>query len=177
MAKKPHDLTFPGELYLILRSPLTRQGSPLRWVQLCLYDISAQSHPKLSSDAAGGLYDAGTVDQKAIRRAALITLRRAICERFPAGRERQRPLLRTGRRVEPGCLVAPASIGALFEVPLQPGCGCDGPTRSELAQWSGSELLSAREAPVDRAACADRALPDARARSSAPQCRSEPDCL
>jgi hypothetical protein len=37
----------------------------------------------------GGLYDDGTVDEKAIRRAALITLRRAICERFPAGRERR----------------------------------------------------------------------------------------
>jgi len=28
------------------------------------------------------------MDAKAIRRAALITLRRAICERFPPGRER-----------------------------------------------------------------------------------------
>jgi hypothetical protein len=29
------------------------------------------------------------MDQEAIRRAALITLRRAICERFPPGRERR----------------------------------------------------------------------------------------
>ena len=29
------------------------------------------------------------MDEKAIRRAALITLRRAICERFPPGRERR----------------------------------------------------------------------------------------
>jgi hypothetical protein len=29
------------------------------------------------------------VDEKAIRRAALITLRRAICERFPLGPERR----------------------------------------------------------------------------------------
>jgi hypothetical protein len=29
------------------------------------------------------------MDEKAIRRAALITLRRAICERFLLGRERQ----------------------------------------------------------------------------------------
>jgi hypothetical protein len=29
------------------------------------------------------------VDEKAIRRAALITLRRAICERFPPGPERR----------------------------------------------------------------------------------------
>jgi hypothetical protein len=43
----------------------------------------------LSSDAAGGLYDAGPVDEKAVRRAALITLRRAICERFPPGPERR----------------------------------------------------------------------------------------
>jgi hypothetical protein len=50
--------------------------------------VSAQSRSKLSSDAAGDLYDAGTVDARAIRRAALITLRRAICERFPPGRER-----------------------------------------------------------------------------------------
>ena len=45
--------------------------------------------PKLSSDAAGGLYDAGGMDEKAIRRAALITLRRAIYERFPRGPERR----------------------------------------------------------------------------------------
>jgi hypothetical protein len=44
---------------------------------------SAQSHPKFSSDSARGLYDARGMDEKAIRRAALITLRRAICERFP----------------------------------------------------------------------------------------------
>jgi hypothetical protein len=30
------------------------------------------------------LYDAGGMDAKAIRRAALITLRRAICERIPS---------------------------------------------------------------------------------------------
>jgi hypothetical protein len=35
-----------------------------------------------------GLYDAGGMDAQAIRRAALITLRRAICERFPPGKAR-----------------------------------------------------------------------------------------
>jgi hypothetical protein len=69
---------------LILSAPLTRQRSRLRWVPLCLCDISGQSHPKLTSDVAGGLYDADTVDKKVIRRAALITLRRAICDRFPS---------------------------------------------------------------------------------------------
>ena len=39
--------------------------------------------------ARSALYDAGTVDEKTIQRAALITLRRAICERFPPGRERR----------------------------------------------------------------------------------------
>jgi len=34
------------------------------------------------------------VDEKAIRRAALITLRRAICERFPPGRGRLQWLAR-----------------------------------------------------------------------------------
>jgi len=47
-----------------------------------------RSGPKLCGDAAGGLYDAGGMDEKAVRRAALITLRRAIWERFPPGRER-----------------------------------------------------------------------------------------
>ena len=32
------------------------------------------------------------MEEKAIRRAALITLRRAICERFPPGPERQKSL-------------------------------------------------------------------------------------
>src|SRR5215471_19859 len=52
-----------------------------------LTSVSRHSHQTLGSDAAGRLYDAGTVDEKAIRRAALTTLRRAVCERFPAGRE------------------------------------------------------------------------------------------
>jgi hypothetical protein len=50
------------------------------------------------------------MDEKAIRRAALITLHRAICKRFPAGRERnawlawaermQRPALEPAGRAE-----------------------------------------------------------------------------
>jgi hypothetical protein len=51
--------------------------------------ISNRSRPKRSSDAGRDLYDAGGMDEKAIRRAALLTLRRAICKRFPPGRERR----------------------------------------------------------------------------------------
>lgn len=40
-----------------------------------------------SSDAGRYPQDADAIDAKAIRRAALITLRRAICERFPPGKE------------------------------------------------------------------------------------------
>jgi hypothetical protein len=42
-------------------------------------------HPR---DTGCWLYHAGGMDEKAIRQAALITLRRAILERFPPGRER-----------------------------------------------------------------------------------------
>jgi hypothetical protein len=40
------------------------------------------------------------MDEKALRRAALITLRRAICQRFPRGREREGWLEWAGRRRE-----------------------------------------------------------------------------
>ena len=36
-----------------------------------------------------GLYEAASMDERAIRRAALVTVRRAILERFPPGRERR----------------------------------------------------------------------------------------
>jgi len=36
-----------------------------------------------SNDFGCELYDGGSRDEKAIRRAAPVTLRRAICERFP----------------------------------------------------------------------------------------------
>jgi hypothetical protein len=36
-----------------------------------------------------GLYEAASMDERAIRRAALVTVRRAICERFPLGAERR----------------------------------------------------------------------------------------
>ena len=51
-------------------------ASWLRSVPLCRCDKSAQSHLKLRSDVGGGLCDADTANEKAIRRAALITLRR-----------------------------------------------------------------------------------------------------
>jgi hypothetical protein len=40
-------------------------------------------------DTYRALYHAGTMDEQAIRRAALVTLSRAIFETFPPGRERQ----------------------------------------------------------------------------------------
>jgi hypothetical protein len=54
--------------------------------------VSEQSRSKFSRDASRVLYEAVGMDQKAIRRAALITLRRAICEHYPPGRERQKSL-------------------------------------------------------------------------------------
>jgi hypothetical protein len=51
--------------------------------------FSLQSRPKSSSDARHKPLDAARMDDEAIRRAALITLRRAICERFPPGAERR----------------------------------------------------------------------------------------
>jgi hypothetical protein len=53
----------------------------------CGAGISAQSHTKLSTDADRELYDSGGMNDEAIRRAALVTLRRAICQHFPPGRE------------------------------------------------------------------------------------------
>jgi len=43
------------------------------------------------------LRDACDMDEKAMRRAALITVRRAICERFPPGQERDSWLAWLGR--------------------------------------------------------------------------------
>jgi hypothetical protein len=55
-----------------------------------LYErISLHSRQKFSSDAGDKPLDAARVDDEAIRRAAFITLRRAICERFPPGAERR----------------------------------------------------------------------------------------
>jgi hypothetical protein len=59
-----------------------------RGVSVCLWHLSNIA-PKLSSDAGCDLYDAGAMDEKAIRRAALVTLKRAILERFPPGPERR----------------------------------------------------------------------------------------
>ena len=50
--------------------------------------VSEQSRAKFSSDSSRVLYDAVGMAGNAIRRAALTTLRRAICERFPPGAER-----------------------------------------------------------------------------------------
>jgi hypothetical protein len=44
--------------------------------------LSAGSHPILSSDASRRLYHAAGMDERVIRRAALVTVRRAILERF-----------------------------------------------------------------------------------------------
>jgi hypothetical protein len=71
--------------------------------------VSARSRHKLSRDAGRDLHHAGGMDKKAIRRAALVTVRRAICERFPPGRERRavasmprgRHFLARGRRSLP----------------------------------------------------------------------------
>jgi hypothetical protein len=46
--------------------------------------VSPQSHTKLGGDAADGLYDAGNVNEQAIRQAALLTLRRANPRGVPA---------------------------------------------------------------------------------------------
>jgi hypothetical protein len=44
--------------------------------------VSEQSHPKHSSDAVSCEYQTGGMDEKAVRKAALVTLRRAILERL-----------------------------------------------------------------------------------------------
>jgi hypothetical protein len=49
---------------------------------------------EMANDAGRDLYDAGGMDEKTIRRAAAVTLRRAICVRFPPGQERRRWLRR-----------------------------------------------------------------------------------
>ena len=49
-----------------------------------LYGISGRSPAKHSSDVRAALYDAARLDGTQTRRAALVTLRRAICERFPS---------------------------------------------------------------------------------------------
>jgi hypothetical protein len=48
-----------------------------------------RTHPKCTGDAGHWLYHACGMDEKAIKRVALVTLRRAICERFPPGPERR----------------------------------------------------------------------------------------
>jgi len=68
----------------------TQQGAP-HWQRR----ITQRSRQRLGSDADRELHQAGGMDEKAIGRAALITLRRAICVRFPPGRER-RAWLRCG---------------------------------------------------------------------------------
>ena len=50
--------------------------------------VSAQSRPKLGSDAGSWLHDAGMDGQELIR-AAEITLRRAILKHLPPGPERE----------------------------------------------------------------------------------------
>jgi hypothetical protein len=50
--------------------------------------ISGSSRSKDTRDAGRDRPDAGIMDQRILRRAALITLRRAILERFPPGPER-----------------------------------------------------------------------------------------
>jgi len=62
--------------------------------------LSRRSHSILGSDV-GAMYESLRMDQGTLIRAAQITLRRAICERFPPGSQRQawlawaeRPLLR-----------------------------------------------------------------------------------
>jgi hypothetical protein len=51
--------------------------------------ICQRSHTICSSDAGRPLYDAAAMDEKAARRAALVTLRRSIVERFPPEPERR----------------------------------------------------------------------------------------
>ena len=58
----------------------TKAGGPNR--------IFMRPRQKLSGDAGRGLHHAAGMDEKAVRRAAFVTVRRAICERFPPGRER-----------------------------------------------------------------------------------------
>jgi hypothetical protein len=48
---------------------------------------------EMADDARRDLHHAGGMDEQAIRRAALITLRRAILKRFPPGPERTRWLV------------------------------------------------------------------------------------
>ena len=89
--------------------------SRLRWVMRCLCDISAESHRKLKGDVSRVCTTLTTVDEKAILRAALITLRRAICERVPAGREATSVAYTGGDRPPPrGLGRATATTSATF---------------------------------------------------------------
>jgi hypothetical protein len=47
---------------------------------------------EMANDSSRGLYHARVMDERAIRRAALVTLRPAVCERFPPGPVRARCL-------------------------------------------------------------------------------------
>jgi hypothetical protein len=51
--------------------------------------ISLRSRQKFSSDARRKPVDTERMNDEALKRAALVTLRRAICERFPPGPERR----------------------------------------------------------------------------------------
>jgi len=53
------------------------------------YRIYRRSHAQRNSDAGCELHHSAVMDSEAIRRGALITLQRAICERFQPGRERR----------------------------------------------------------------------------------------
>jgi len=59
-----------------------------RQAVLGLYEHLSTMTRICSSDACRDPYDAYGMDENAIRREALVTLRRAILERFPPGRER-----------------------------------------------------------------------------------------
>jgi len=65
------------------------RGSGSNSIYLTPAVVSLRSRRKFSRDARGDLPHADAVGERAIRRAALITLRRAICKRFPAGRQRR----------------------------------------------------------------------------------------
>jgi uncharacterized protein (TIGR02391 family) len=59
--------------------------------------VSRHSHPIVPADTQRRRFHAACMDDQAIRRAALVTLRRAICERFPLGPEREAVATRQAR--------------------------------------------------------------------------------
>ena len=76
--------------------------------------------------------DAADMDAKAIRRVALITVRRAICERYPPGRERDAHLAwavrlrseRTFPHIHQENLAHDARCGGSFHLAVTIGSGC-----------------------------------------------------